>query len=184
MGIGNSFKKKSGPHANANPLGAINSSTTAEAARTVADPEAGRRFADAVKKVADAVKKEMERRAMAGTSALGGGLASGAGGYYVPSASSHWPPPEPPQADRTTLEFTRVSLNEIQIVAYLPDKSIKAQRFKLNTNDAPAPEVAASKEKLQAQRESLDALWDFIEDRGLMSEAVAWCDERGVSISN
>jgi hypothetical protein len=48
----------------------------------------------------------------------------------------------------------------------------------------PARAPAASEEKLQSQRESLDTLWEFIEEQGLMSEAIAWCYARGVSTSN
>lgn len=42
-------------------------------------------------------------------------------------------------------------------------------------------EAAAA--KIASQAASLSVLWEFIEERGLMAEAVAWCDERSASVS-
>jgi hypothetical protein len=41
----------------------------------------------------------------------------------------------------------------------------------------------ALNDKIVSQAFSLSALWDFIEERGLMAEAVAWCDSRDAAVT-
>lgn len=50
--------------------------------------------------------------------------------------------------------------------------------------EQPARDATELKEKIETQSMSLDALWDFIEERGLMADAVAYCAERDVSTSD
>jgi hypothetical protein len=48
---------------------------------------------------------------------------------------------------------------------------------------APPDPIEPLREKIAAQAHSLAVLWQFIEEHGLMAEAVAFCDEQSASVS-
>lgn len=180
MNMGNPFRKAPKPKAPPPPKPKPISASVPEA-RTLAA-------------AAEKHKKAMEeawKEAVASGSILGGTSSTRATGPFTGSfitgtaGSPYATYGGMPQSDQVRAVDVDVSFasRTARVTIEFTDGSKWVQERPLPPGLA-EPKAREDDARVATQRASLNALWEFIEERGLMAEAVAWCDERNVSTSN